>query len=52
VDLSAARGRLAAEWTRPITGKAIPGDTVEGGRKRVVKAPFAGDAVLYLRVVP
>ena len=52
VDLSAAKGKLAVEWTHPITGKTTPGEAVDGGGKRTVKAPFAGDAVLYLRTVP
>jgi hypothetical protein len=49
VDLSAAKGKLAAEWSHPITGKTTHGEAVEGGGKRALKAPFAGDAVLYLR---
>jgi hypothetical protein len=52
VDLSAAKAKLAVEWSHPITGVTIPGEAVEGGAKRTVKAPFAGDAALYLRVVP
>jgi hypothetical protein len=52
VDLSAAKGKIAVEWTHPITGKTTPGEAVDGGGKRTVKAPFAGDAVLYLRAVP
>jgi hypothetical protein len=52
VDLSAAKGRLSVEWTHPITGKTIRGDAIEGGGKRSVKAPFAGDAVLYVQAVP
>jgi hypothetical protein len=52
VDLSAAKGKLTVEWMHPIAGETTPGDAVEGGGRRTVKAPFAGDAVLYLRVVP
>ena len=36
----------------PITGKITPGEPVEGGGKRSVKAPFGGDAVLYVRAMP
>ena len=52
VDLSAAKGKLSAEWMHPITGKITPGEAVEGGGKRTLKAPFAGDAVLFVRAVP
>jgi hypothetical protein len=48
VDLSAARGDLAAEWIDPKTGKVQPGGSVRGGAKRDLAAPAAGDAVLYL----
>jgi hypothetical protein len=49
VDLSAVRGRLVVEWFRPATGAASPGGTVAGGGRRTLRAPFRGDAVLYLR---
>ena len=52
VDLSAAKGKLSVEWMHPITGKITPGEAVEGGGKRTLKAPFAGDAVLFVRAVP
>ena len=52
MDLSAAKGKLAAEWSHPITGKTTHGEAVEGGGKHALKAPFAGDAVLYLRAAP
>lgn len=48
VDLSAAKGRLAVEWSHPITGQVTPAEPVEGGAKQEFAAPFAGDAVLYL----
>jgi len=48
VDLSAAKGTLAAEWLEPKTGKRHKGGPVKGGAKRTLTAPFAGDAVLYL----
>lgn len=49
VDLTAARGALAAEWFNPRTAEKRAGDTVDGGAKRSFQAPFKGDAVLYLR---
>ena len=52
VDLSAAKGELAVEWMHPITGKITPGEAVEGGGKRTLKAPFAGDAVVYVQSAP
>src|SRR5262249_58812599 len=52
VDLSGVEGKLAVEWTHPITGQSTSGDAVAGGAKRTLKAPFDGDAVLYLRTMP
>jgi hypothetical protein len=52
VDLSAAKGKLAVEWADPITGKITAGGAMEGGAERTLKAPFGGDAVLYLRTMP
>jgi hypothetical protein len=52
VDLSGVEGKLAVQWTHPSTGKATSGDAVAGGVKRTLKAPFDGDAVLYLRTMP
>lgn len=49
VDLSAAKTPLAVEWFNPRTGDKRPGDKVDSGAKRPFKAPFEGDAVLYLR---
>ena len=52
VDLSGVEGKLAVEWTHPITGQSTSGDAVAGGAKRTLNAPFDGDAVLYLRTMP
>ena len=49
VDLSAAQGTLAVQWVHPVTGTVIPGETTTGGAKCELEAPFAGDAVVYLR---
>ncbi len=48
VDLSAAPGPLVAEWFNPRTGVASKGGRLQGGARRSLRAPFAGDAVLYL----
>lgn len=48
VDLSGAKGIFAVEWFNPRTGTATKGGLLEGGSKRDLKAPFDGDAVLYL----
>jgi hypothetical protein len=49
VDLSGADGELTVEWMNPGQGTVILSGTIAGGAKRTLKAPFAGDAVLYLR---
>jgi hypothetical protein len=49
VDVSAAVGKLAVEWVPPGGGRPQAGAAVAGGGKRALRAPFAGDAVLYLR---
>ena len=48
VDLSAATGELKAEWMHPVTGAITVGEPVKGGAKQTLKAPFTGDAVLYV----
>ena len=48
VDLSASPGKLAVEWFNPQQGVGIPHGQVDGGGTRKFKAPFGGDAVLYL----
>jgi hypothetical protein len=49
LDLSAAAGKLAVEWLNGADGTVTRGGTISGGAKRALKAPFRGDAVLYLR---
>jgi hypothetical protein len=49
VDLSAASARFAVEWFEPERGRTHPADTVKGGAKARLSAPFAGDAVLFLQ---
>ncbi|MFQ5809877.1 MAG: putative collagen-binding domain-containing protein, partial [Armatimonadota bacterium] len=48
VDLSDAKGALGVQWFNPQTGARMEGGSVEGGAKRELEAPFAGDAVLYI----
>jgi Putative collagen-binding domain of a collagenase len=52
LDVTAAQGELSVEWMHPITGKITPGEPVEGGGRRALKAPFEGDAVLIARRLP
>jgi hypothetical protein len=49
VDLSAARGTFRVEWMNPTNGKTSTAEAIAGGAKRTLKAPFRGDAVLYLK---
>jgi hypothetical protein len=49
VDLSATEGRLMVEWIHPQTGEIQAGEPVIGGGPLKLEAPFAGEAVLYLR---
>jgi len=48
VDLSAASGTLSVEWFNPRTGESSAAEGIRGGTTRHFKAPFRGDAVLYL----
>jgi hypothetical protein len=50
VDLSASRGTFAVDWFDPSTGEMKEGGRAEGGTRRWFTVPFAGDAVLILRV--
>lgn len=49
VDLTPVAGALAVEWLHPVEGTIASGAPVQGGAKRSLCAPFAGDAVLYLK---
>lgn len=49
VDLSDAKGSFAAEWINAADGTTRPADPVAGGARRTLKAPFEGDAALYLK---
>jgi len=52
LDLSDADGTLSVEWIEPSTGETAGGVPVEGGAKRGFASPFAGDAVLHVRIAP
>jgi hypothetical protein len=49
VDLSKSPGPLAVEWIDAGQGHSTPAGQMQGGAVRSFNAPFAGDAVLYLR---
>ena len=48
LDLSATSGRFRIEWMHPVEGTIISTESVVGGDKRVLKAPFSGEAVVHL----
>jgi hypothetical protein len=49
LDLSAARGVMNVEWVDPTHGLVLPGGSVRGGGPLVLRAPFAGDAIVHVR---
>jgi hypothetical protein len=48
VDLSPASAPFSVEWLNPTTGETIASGTIAGGARRSFRAPFSGDAVLYI----
>jgi hypothetical protein len=49
IDLRATHRRLAMEWFSPRFERVIARDSIDGGARRDLRAPFlGGDAVLYL----
>ncbi len=48
VDLSAASGTLNTEWMNAAEGSTVRVEPTARGSRRTLKAPFPGDAVLYL----
>jgi hypothetical protein len=48
VDLSDASAMLDVEWFNPNTGETTSAEAAVGGESREFKAPFSGDAVLYI----
>ena len=49
VDLSATSGNLKLQWFSPSTGASKASGSIEGGARRTLVGPFAGDTVLWLR---
>jgi len=49
VDLSATPGKLKGEWFNPTKGTSADAGSIDGGATRELKAPFGGDAVLWLK---
>ncbi|MEW6750535.1 MAG: DUF6298 domain-containing protein [Candidatus Latescibacterota bacterium] len=49
VTVDVGAGRYQVEWIHPFEGTATPGTPVDGGAQRTLAAPFAGDAVVFLR---
>jgi len=48
VDLTAVRGRLAAEWIDAKSGERRSATSVPGGSRREFVVPFSGPAILWL----
>lgn len=48
VDMSATVGRFQVEWIHPVEGTITGAESITGGDKRVLKAPFSGEAVVHL----
>ncbi len=48
IDLYGESSTFRAEWFNPETNTVIGGGNVFGGDARLLRAPFNGDAVLYL----
>ncbi len=48
LNLRNTSGIFQAEWFNPLTSETIPAEAVPGGNFIVLKAPFKGDAILFL----
>ncbi|MFQ6130669.1 MAG: DUF4038 domain-containing protein [Armatimonadota bacterium] len=42
-------GQYQVEWLNPTSGQQVIGGSVDGGAGREFRAPFSGDAVLYVK---
>jgi hypothetical protein len=47
-DLRTGSGPFRFEWMHPVDGKIATVPGILGGAKRSARAPFRGDAVLYV----
>jgi hypothetical protein len=50
LDLTAAVGPADVEWVDTERGLLVPGEPIAGGGQVELRAPFASDAVLHVRV--
>jgi len=48
IDLSKQPGTYRVEWINPTDATTTVGGAIEGGGKRTLRAPFKGDAALYV----
>ena len=48
LDLAGITGAFDLEWIDVERGRIIPGAPVTGGDRIVLRAPFAGDAMVHL----
>jgi hypothetical protein len=48
LDLSGARGRFSVTWRETRTSKSTPASSIEGGARRELTAPTAGDKILHV----
>jgi hypothetical protein len=48
IDLTNEPGTYRVDWINPRSAKETAGSAIPGGGKRTLKAPFSGDAALYI----
>jgi hypothetical protein len=48
LDLGRFDGPLTVEWINPSTGQTWSLESVDGGSRQTLTAPFTGDAVLFV----
>ncbi len=49
LDLEPVEGTYEVEWFSPAMGEVVSGERIVGGKGCLLGAPFAGDAVLYVK---
>jgi hypothetical protein len=49
LDLASCAGKHEIEWFDPQNGRLFAGGWTEGGQVQTLRAPFEGDAVVYVR---
>jgi hypothetical protein len=50
IDLATAPGTYRVEWVHPVETRIIAGESIMGGAKRTLRAPFGPDAALYIKI--